>query len=282
MFTGEDMANPEPIYSRENCSFSCPLEWGLTAFWREPIRRDDWFSGLAAATEADGIRLLGHRFEEPLISQFAVSSQPHVTPALILQRVKGRLQYAVRDERPKALKGNYALRSVGRVTREVIESYVASQLDHHRMADPRVQELLERFQIHRPDVDLSQPRRTSSGIYWYNLHVVLVHRERWNEVREDVLEGVCDMIVRVAQAKGYLLSRAGILADHVHLLLGCPIDVAPADVALGFLNNLAFVQGMRAVYQYGAFVGTVGEYTTAALKSETPPRRDKPHGGEQV
>lgn len=276
------MTSPEPIYTRENCSFSCPIEWGLTAFWREPIQRDDWFAGLAASTEADGIRLLGHRFEKSTISQFAVSSQPHVTPALILQRVKGRLQYAVREQRPKALKGNYASRSVGRVTREVVESYVASQLDHHQMADPRVQKLLERFQIHRPDVDLSQPRRTSSGVYWYNLHLVLVHRERWNVVREDVLAAVRDMIARAAEGKGYLLSRAGILADHVHLLLGCPIDMAPDEVALGFLNNLAFAQGMRPVYQYGAFVGTVGEYTTAAMKSETPPRGDEPHGGEEV
>jgi len=279
---GADMTKPEPMYTRENCSFSCPLEWGLTVFWRVPIQRDNWFAGLAAATETDGIRLLGHRFETPTISQFAVSSQPHVTPALILQRVKGRLQYAVRDERPKALKGNYAIRSVGRVTREVIENYVAFQLDHHKMADPRAQALLERYQIHRPDVDLSQPRRTSSGIYWYNLHVVLVHRERWNEVREDVLASVRDMILRAADEKGYLLSRAGVLADHVHLLLGCPIDVAPDEVALGFLNNLAFAQGMRPVYQYGAFVGTVGEYTTAALKSGISPRGDEPRGGGKV
>jgi hypothetical protein len=175
------MSRPDPIYTRDNCSFSSPLHWGLTVFWREPMERDDWFPGLAAATEPDGIRLLGHRFEKR-----------------------------------------------------------------------------------------------------HNLHVVLVHRERWNEVREDVLASVRDMVVRAAEAKGYLLSRAGVLADHVHLLLGCPIDVAPDEVALGFLNNLAFAQGMRPVYQYGAFVGTVGEYTTGALKSETPPRGDESHGGEEM
>ena len=57
---------------------------------------------------------------------------------------------------------------------------------------------------------------------------------------------------------------AGILADHVHLVLGCAIQVAPDEVVLGFLNNLAFVQGMRPIYQFGGFVGTVGEYTTNA------------------
>jgi REP element-mobilizing transposase RayT len=72
------------------------------------------------------------------------------------------------------------------------------------------------------------------------------------------------MIVRVCEGKGYRLSRAGILADHVHLVLGCPIEVAPDEVVLAFLNNLAFVQGMRPIYQFGGFVGTVGEYTTNA------------------
>ena len=115
------------------------------------------------------------------------------------------------------------------------------------------------FQIVNADVDLSQPQRTSQGLFWHNLHVVLVHRERWMEVREETLCGVRDMIVGARRAKGYLLSRAGILPDHVHLALGCPIDVAPVDVALGFLNNLAFVHGMRPVYQFGGFIGTLGE-----------------------
>ena len=84
------------------------------------------------------------------------------------------------------------------------------------------------------------------------------------EVREEVLQRGHDMIVRVCEGKGYRLSRAGILADHVHLVLGCPIEVAPDEVVLGFLNNLAFVQGMRPIYQFGGFVGTVGEYTTNA------------------
>jgi hypothetical protein len=54
---------------------------------------------------------------------------------------------------------------------------------------------------------------------------------------------------------------------------------------VGLLNNLAFAQGMRPVYPCGAFVGTVGEYTTAALKSETSPRGGEPgepRGGEEA
>jgi REP element-mobilizing transposase RayT len=251
----------------------------LTIFWRAAPQRNDWFSELAAALEPDGIRLLGHRFESPDTSQFAISTQSHVTPLLVVQRVKGRLQHLGRGRWPKAFRGNYALRSFGHVTREVVERYVAGQVDHHPMADPRVVERLRRYQVVNDDVDLAQPQRTSQGLFWHNLHVVLVHRERWMEIREDVLRGIQEMIVSASRAKGYLLSRAGILPDHVHLTLGCPIDVAPVDVALGFLNNLAYVHGMRPLFQFGGFVGTFGEYDSRVVVSETSLRRDEPAGG---
>jgi REP element-mobilizing transposase RayT len=269
-----------PIYTADNCSFSCPLQWGVSVFWRTPDRDDSWYTALAAALEADGIRLLGHQFRQPRTSQFAVSTQPHVAPLTIVQRVKGRLQYLVRDRLPKPLQRNYAIRSFGRVTREKVEAYVAAQLEHHQMADPRVQERLRGLQIVNDDIDLAQARRTSHGLYWYNLHVVLVHRERWAEIREHVLRNVRDMILRVCEAKGWLLSRAGILPDHVHLALGCTIEVSPLDVALSLLNNLSYVHGMRPVFQFGVFLATVGEYDQRAVHSETSLHPGKLGGGE--
>ena len=258
----------QPLYTLENCTFSSPLQWGLSVFWRTPVQDASWFPELAHALEPDGIRLLGHRFLRPGTSQFALSTRPDVSPVLLVQRVKGRLQYQVRASLPKALKANYALRSFGRVKREVIEEYVATQLGHHHMADERVQKMLEGLQMVQPEVDLESPRKTAQGIYWYNLHVVLVHAERWCEVRETVLNKVRAMLLKVSKSKGYALSRAGILADHVHLALGCPLEVAPAAVALAFLKNLAFVHEMRPVFQFGAYLGTFGEYDQGAVESE--------------
>ena len=151
------MLHLTPIYTRENCRFSCPLQWGLTVFWRKPEPDDGWYQDLATATEPDGIRLLSHRFSEPETSQFAISTQPQVSPLLVVQRVKGRLQH----------------------------------------------------------------------------------------------------------------------------LVGCPIEAAPEEVALGFLNNLAHAHEMKPIYQYGGFVGTVGEYTTKAMGSGTPLHADKLRGGEE-
>jgi REP element-mobilizing transposase RayT len=182
--------------------------------------------------------------------------------------MKGRLQYAVRQTLPRALQRNYALRSFGSVTRSAVEHYVAAQLEHHRMADARVQAMLERFQIVHADIDLSRARSTTHGIYWYNLHLVLVHRERWAEVREPMLERLRNMIEGVCRKKAYLLSRTGILPDHLHLALGCPLEMAPAEVALAFLNNLAYVHQMKAVFQFGAYVGTFGEYHLGAVGTD--------------
>lgn len=135
------------------------------------------------------------------------------------------------------------------------------------MADPKVQARLGQFQIVQSNVDLSQPQHTSHGRFWYNLHLVFVHRKRLAEISDDTLSRVRNMVLRASAAKGYLLSRGGILPDHVHLALGCPFDVAPQDVAIGFLNNLSYVYGMKALFQYGGFLGTFGEYTNCALTS---------------
>jgi REP element-mobilizing transposase RayT len=242
------------------------LQWSVSAFWREPIQGHEWRSELPSVLESDGIRLLQHRFAAPDVSQFFVSTLPAVAPVTIVQRIKGRLQYLVRSDRPKALKGNYALRSIGNVTRQTVENYVANQVEHHQYSDPRFIERLNGYQINDAAVDLSKPQRTTHGLYWYNLHIVLVRNRRQVEWGDSELAATRAMIVKVAAAKAYRLSRAGILPDHVHLLFGCPIEQSPAEVVLGLMNNLAFAHRMQDIFQFGAFVGTVGEYDNGAIR----------------
>ena len=262
---GRSVTSPDPIYTAENCRFSHPLNWGVSVFWREPCSDDAWFPDLAAAVEPDGLKLKSHRFTENGVSQFVVATTPEVAPVKIVQRIKGRLQHLVRADRPKALKRNFALHGFGKVTRDVVEKFVAGQLGHHRMAEAEVQRRLEKYQISCFDVDLSQPQKTSHGLFWYSLHLVLVHQDRWNEIRESVLAKVNRRIRAVSEKKGYLLREAGILPDHIHILVGCPFELSPLEVSLRFLNNLAHVQGMKPIYQFGGFVGTVGEYSFRAL-----------------
>jgi REP element-mobilizing transposase RayT len=257
---------PEPIYTRGNCHVGGELKWGFSVFWRTPVNESPWLEQLAAATKSDGIDVRRHRFAKPGVSQFELSTRADVSPYMIVQRVKGRLQYLVRDRMPKPFQKNYALRSIGYVTRDIIEQYVANQTKHHIMADPAVQQRFERFQIHQAEIDLSEPQQTSHGVYWYNLHVTMVHEHRCTEIRETVLARIREMILNVSRAKGHLLSRAGILADHIHLALGCPFNVAPDEIALCYMNNLAFVHGMKPVFQYGVHLRTFSEYDLGAVK----------------
>ena len=258
---------PAPLYTADNCSAAYQLKWSLSVFWRTaPPRELEWLDSLKAATEADGVRILEHRFKSDNVSQFLVSTRPDSAPPQIVRSLKGRLQYLVREQLHKAFRRNYSIHSVGSANLTAVEGYVASQLEHHRMADQRVQLRLAKYQIHCPEADLSLAMRGSHGEYHYNLHVVLVHVERWTEVRDDVLTAIREMVLKSSRAKGHRLARAGILADHVHLLLGCNLAESPQDVALGYLNNLAYAQGMRPVYQYGFYVGTVGQYDLGAIR----------------
>ena len=166
---------------------------------------------------------------------------------------------------PKAFRRNYCLRSIGSATREIVEEYVANQLGHHRMADPRAQERLAEFQKCFPRVDLSKPAFSAHGEYWYNLHLVIVNAERWMETRHEVLRGLLDLVQRAASKHGHRLSRVGLPADHLHLTLGCPIDQSPEEIALGYLNNCAYACGMKPVFRLSYYVATIGEYDRGAV-----------------
>lgn len=183
----------------------------------------------------------------------------------MIRSIKGRVQHLIRSQQPKAFQRNYAVRSIGTATRSVVEDYVAKQLGHHAMADERVNDLLKRFQKSFPNVDLSLPVFSAHGQYWYCTHLVVVNDGRWMEIRENFLNSISQMVERVAAKHLCRLSRVGRLPDHLHLTLGCPIEESPEEIALSFLNNCAYAVGMKPVFQFGYYAGTIGEYDRGAV-----------------
>ena len=97
-------------------------------------------------------------------------------------------------------------------------------------------------------------------LWWYNLHICFVADGRCREVRREPLLCVRETIIKAAAKHRHLLSKAGILPDHVHLTLGCDVRESPGDVALSYMNNLAYALGMKFVFAFGFYVGTFGEY----------------------
>jgi hypothetical protein len=157
------------------------------------------------------------------------------------------------------------LMSIGDVRTDVVHRYVESQLAHHRMADDRVQDQLAKFQRQFSENNLDAVRRSAHGQYIYNLHLVLEHDRRWCEVHEENLAKTDLMIQRVAKAKGHLLSRVSLFADHLHVALGCVLAHSPEDVALSFLNNLAYAHGMTPLFSFGYYAGTFGPIDMGAI-----------------
>lgn len=254
------MAAPVPIYTPENCKAAFQLNWAVSLFWHEPPGGCGWLTELSEASERDGVRILKHELITPGVSQFLASTRPDVAPERIVWSIKGRLQHAVRSERPKAFRRNYGLRSIGSASREAVERYLGSQVAHHPMADAHVQALLREVQIDDPSVDLSQPRQNAHALYWYNLHVCFVAEGRCMEVRREPLLRMRDAIVKAAAKHGHRLSKGGILPDHIHLAVGCDVRESPGEVALSYMNNLAHACGMKRVFSFGFYAGTFREY----------------------
>lgn len=134
------------------------------------------------------------------------------------------------------------------------------------MADARIQARLKEFQIVQSEVDLSRPRHTSHGKYWYNLHIVLKYADGWREVRENVLRSTREMILKIGRAKRHLVSRGGLAPDHVHLTVGGRLEETPLDVGLSYMNNLASLHDMRPVFRFSCYLGTFGEYDLGAVR----------------
>jgi len=257
---------PEPIYNQNSTVPAYQLNWSLTLFWKEnPAPQADWFEPLQENVERDGVRILECKSKDKT-SQFLLSTRPNIPPEKLVWSVKGRLQSIIRHERPGAFKRKYAYRSIGTTSRERIDNYIEHQLGHHRMADPRVQRRLAKYQHEYPDVDLSEPSCSAHGRYWYNLHLALVTDHRYIELRDEVLTLWGSTIEKTARKHGHDLARTGVLPEHLHILLGCTQDQTPDGVALSYMNNLAYVVGNKPIFMPSFYVGTVGEYNLRSVR----------------
>lgn len=83
---------------------------------------------------------------------------------------------------------------------------------------------------------------------------------------KEFLDATRDTVLKAAGQKGHRISRLAILADHLHLAFGAPYQHTPEEIALSYLNNLAYAHSEQPVYQFGYYVGTFGEYDMDAVR----------------
>ncbi|HEY2410996.1 MAG TPA: transposase [Pirellulaceae bacterium] len=257
----------EPLYTAANCRTAYQLHWSLTLFaaqsWPE---QDLWWQSLARTVEPDGIRLLKCQLMGAATGQFFLSSKPEVSPADIVRSVKGRLQHLLKVDIPQLWRRHYSISSVGDANNEVLQNYVGRQVEHHRMADPRVVERLKKFLFHDASVDLTALRASAHGRFTHSLHLVLENKDHLSDMREQWLAATRAMLLATCRKKGWLLSRLGLVSNHLHALMGCDVSEAPREIALSLMNNLAFAHEMKPVFEFSFYIGTFGPYDHGAIR----------------
>lgn len=219
----------------------------------------------APAWEIDGLRLMELRVAADMI-QILFSVTPTINPIFFCQRVKGRLQHALRKAgTPAYFSRKVSFRSLGENTSAVVERYIRGQTGKEDFVDPRFREIMSRFTVINEDVKLAEPTESNSGRYWYNLHVVLVAADRFRITNPEKLAQIRDAAVTAAMKHRHRITTLSVMPDHVHLALRGNIECSPEEIALAFQNGLALAAGCR-VWQDGFYVGTFSEYDLDVIR----------------
>jgi REP element-mobilizing transposase RayT len=265
---------PEPLYRPADLRPAYQLRYGWTG-WpsKAPFPTDllgRVLPDIAPEWEKDGLRVLESSLAPKQI-QLTLSTTPQVAPVTLAGRVKGRLQHHCRQSgTPIDFSRKLAVRSLGDPARTQVEAYIRNQVPQEALADERFREMLTAFTVVNPEVDLSGPTETNSGRYWYNLLLVLVVSERYRIGEAATLAKIRDTAWRICTKKGYAVSTLAVLPDYLHLAVRGAIEQSPEEIALSFLNNLAYVLDQRPWWQAGYYAGTFGEYSIAAVRSKGP------------
>jgi REP element-mobilizing transposase RayT len=216
--------------------------------------------------ENDGLRVLESSLQADQL-QLTLSTTPQVAPITLAGRVKGRIQHHCRLQGiPLAFSRKLAVRSLWDPTRAQVEAYIRDQVLQEALADESYREQLKPCTVIQPKVDLALPTASNSGRYRYNLHLVLVTNARYRVTDVTTLARIRDATLRICAKKGYAASRLAVMPDHLHLAVRGAIAQSPEEMALSFLNNLAYILGQRPWWQPGYYAGTFGEYSMAAVR----------------
>jgi len=251
----------EAIYTPENTTAAFQINWSIALFGKTSLPdQTQWLAPLKDATEIDGVRILTSHRQSKNTLQFLVSTRPATTPSDVIRSVKGRLQYIIRDCIPKAFRRNYHIESVGAAKAKILDQYVACQATKHRVFDQTIQARLEAIQFYDVKVDLKKPLIGTYGQYLNSLQIVVENTENWHKVRETQWRRVIAVIIRASKMKGWLLSRIGLVSNHIHILLGAAVTESPQSVALSIMNNIAYVYEMTPILKFSFYVGTFGGY----------------------
>jgi len=220
---------------------------------------------LSDALKTDSLDLESHTWDTDAV-HLSVAALPDAAPVWVAQRLKGRLDYALRKQGLGiSFSRKVSLRAFGHNRGAVVERYVRDQLDHVDLADARYRQTLASVAVNDSTVDLSVPAVSSHGRYWYGLHVVFVVASRYRVGERRFLDRLGARVRDAAAGEGCALKRVAIMPDHMHLALRGNPKLSPAEIGVGLQEATADVAGCR-LWEDGFYVGTFGDYDQGAVR----------------
>lgn len=229
-----------------------------------PTATPELLDGLTSDFKSDGLLMESYAWKPDSV-QLTVAAQPKHSPVWISQRLKGRLDYALRKQGTQvSFVRKVSLRAIGHNRTGVVDRYVRDQLKHVDLADPRYRATLADAAIHNREVDLAQPAESSHGRYWYNLHLVFVVIDRYRIGGHGFLNKLREQVLTIAENQDCSLKRAAIMPDHMHIALRGNPKLSPEEIALNLQNATAQAAGCL-LWQHQFYVGTFGEYDKGAV-----------------
>jgi len=260
---------PEPLYTREYFKYKANLLYGWSGFFKKSRENTENIGDIILSSkqawESDGISPLKTDCSLTGVSCL-FKADPFIAPVTIASRAKGRIQYILRKNGITIdFQRNFALRGLGHNNSEDVKNYIARQTAKEGFVDERFQELLDKYSWVNQTANLNQPLFTKMGRYWYNLHLVLVVCDRYRISLEKNYQKIFDYSHRIAKNKGYNICAISVMPDHLHLALQGNLEHTPADIAMSFQSNIAYVMGQNLIWDYECYMGTFSEYNLGAL-----------------
>ncbi|MBL7076973.1 MAG: transposase [Kiritimatiellae bacterium] len=259
-----ELAKPRPIYTPKSVRKVHHLRYDWTGWLSDqtpfPQTTPDAINACTDAWERDGLALAEFRVHNDRV-QALFDAQPDVSPVVCTTRAKGRLQHALRQAgTPVSFSRKVSFRSLGENVDRTVEGYVRKQVRKEGFVDPRYVAKMKAFTMEDESVALTEPVETARGRYWYGLHLVVVMAGRRRLVDYELMGTIRDTCLAIGRKKECGVKAVSVMPDHVHVALKGNIALSPEEIALAFLNNLAFVMGRNRVWKDEYYVGTFSEY----------------------
>lgn len=240
------------IYDPDHVRVSDDLRWSLTITPDGPTTPPvQWTDRLRSVLLGDGIHLLGVTQPHAGTLGFDVTTPPSVAPADIVWLCRGALQDSLRTRKKLQLRRKFRLSSVGGETTVAGDRFIAGRLERRSTSG------VSEHHGHRR----SAPRRIDHGVHDLTLRIVAVHDKRFRTMRGADRETTMRAILDTAAKYDHDPIEVTAAPDHLWMTVNVPAERSPGEVALSYLNNVAFRHGMRPVFERGYHIETVSSVT---------------------